>query len=147
MTVTSSSCKLHPRGVVYHAECSTARAIYVDSVLLNTLVTNLRGPTKVEFSDTVTSAQLLARVSSFHEGPKGKTFSEILEVNKTTAAIFLQIKQKRVYVYISPRELGEAILFESLPESRVETETNYLTNLLKRKPRSMFANYRCAFCM
>lgn len=37
--------------MVYHAECSTARAIYVDSVLLNTLVTNLREPTKVEFSD------------------------------------------------------------------------------------------------
>lgn len=66
MTVTSSSCKLHPRGVAYHAECSTARAIYVDSVLLNTLVTNLHEPTKVKFSDSITHF-----VPSFHEGTKG----------------------------------------------------------------------------
>ena len=91
MTVTSSSCKLHPCGVVYHAECSTARAIYVDSVLLNTLMTNLRELTKVEFSDTITSTQLPTRVAFFHMGTKSEAFFEILRVNKTFPAIFFRI--------------------------------------------------------
>lgn len=101
MTVTSSSCKLHPRGVVYHAECSTARAIYVDSALLNTLVTNLREPTKVEFSDTITEYATTG-ASLFPPATretKGEAFSEILGVNKSSPAIFLRIKQTRMYIY------------------------------------------------
>lgn len=145
MTVTSSSCKLHPRGVAYRAECAQLRTVYVRrAFFLSTLATNLR-LAKVDSScannDRATSHSSARVGAIFSKHFFGKHKQQFLQ------ALLQRENEEREN--ISASELRERLHSRdsTLCAIRVGTKTNYLTNSLKRKPRSIYANYRCAFCM